>query len=497
MNERYIRRVALGPQLFPLNCPVKLAAGALLEDTKQPRLVAQLKFSGTRSTVTVLTVTLHCQGRADTDLLFHYKALSAAPGQAFGQHTAIVLPEGTTDFQVTVEEVVLKNGTVWNLAQAQAQEQARLDAAALREAQRRQAKQEAAEKAAAVKAAAEEKLAQKRAEAQRKAEQKLAAQEARAASEIGTPAEKTGKGKVLAVAAAVLVIAVIAGVIFVPKLMKGNQPVAADPTPETTVVPTSTPKPTPKPTPTPKPVNADFGETGDITAVYITKDDHGYYPLTHNSFSSYLSDTGTICAWMGKDLEDDVLTYLKNSLSFAWIVGNGMHSGISGDGTPYPQGNGDIPGTVCVLAFEYSDNRCFLTGYFIGLPEQYDEDTIRIDMTMCNYDLTPLYEQERAAFDANRDLLYENYISPDSDFEALGAAYYLQGYYTCDSQQLEDDDVQAYHLWQQVTSADHVDDFAMDIRNLSDRLSHDYSRDRTMFFLLLDKKYQPIGITWQ
>ena len=114
MSERYIRRVALGPQQFPLNCPVKLAAGALLEDTKQPRLVAQLKFSGTRSTVTALAVTLHCQGRADTDLLFHYKALSAAPGQAFGQYTAIVLPEGTTDFQVTVEEVVLKNGAVWN-----------------------------------------------------------------------------------------------------------------------------------------------------------------------------------------------------------------------------------------------------------------------------------------------------------------------------------------------------------------------------------------------
>lgn len=493
MSERYIRRVALGPQQFPLNCPVKLAAGALLEDTKQPRLVAQLKFSGTRSTVTALAVTLHCQGRADTDLLFHYKALSAAPGQAFGQYTAIVLPEGTTDFQVTVEEVVLKNGAVWNRAQAQAQEQARLDAAALREAQRRQAKQEAAEKAAAVKAAAEEKLAQKRAEAQRKAEQKLAAQEARAASEIGTPAEKTGKGKVLAVAAAVLVIAVIAGVIFVPKLMKGNQPVAADPTPETTVVPTSTPKPTPKPMPTPKPVNADLGETGDITAVYITKDDQGYYPLTPDQFAPYLPDASTTCAWMGKALGDDVLTYLKNSFSFAWLVGT---YSISGDGTLYPQGNGDIPGTVCVLAFEYSDNRCFLTGYFIGLPEQYDEDTIRIDMTMCNYDLTPLYEQERADFDANHNFLYETYISPDSDFEALGAAYYLQGYYTCDSQQLEDDDVQAYHLWQQVTSAD-VEDFARDIQNLSDRLSRDYGRDRTMFFLLLDKKYQPIGITWQ
>lgn len=493
MSERYIERGRLNPQQFPLNCPVKLAAGALLEDTRQPRLVAQLKFIPVKTAVAAVSVTLRCQGETETDLPFRYDALSAGPGQAFGQYTAITLPAGTANFHVTVEEVTFKNGGTWSRANAEAQEQARQEAAARREEQYRQAKQEAAEKAAAMKAAAAEKLAQKKAESRKKAEEKLAAQEARISAE-GTAEKQRGKGKIIAIAA-VLVVAVIAGVILVPKLVHNDQPAAAEPTPEVTVEPT--PAPTPKPTPTPKPMSIDLGETGDITAVYITKDDHGYYPLTPNSFSPYLPDASTTCAQMGRDLGDDILAYLKNSFSFAWIVGSGIGYGISGDGTSYPQGNGDIPETVCVLAFDAHDHGCRLTGYFIGIPEQYDEDTIRIDLTMCNYDLTPLYEQERAAFDAGKDFLYENYISPDSDFEALGAKYYVQGYYTCETGNLEDDDVQAYHIWQEATSAEHIEAFARAIPQLEDRLSRDYGRDRTMFFLLLDKKYQPIGVTWQ
>lgn len=490
MSERYIERDRLGPQQFPLNCPVKLAAGALLEDTKQPRLVGQLKFTPTKRMVTALSVTLHCEGAAETDLPFRYEALSAAPGQSFGQYTAIVLPAGTTAFRVRVDTVTFKDGSQWDRAEEEAREQARQEAAALREEQRRQAKQEATEKAAAMKAAAEEKLAQKKAEIQRKAEEKQAKK-----AETGTDtASAKSKGKGIAVVAAVLVVVIIAGIILVPKLLKNNSSVPAEPTPEVTTEPT--PTPTPKPSPTPKPVNTDFGETGDIATVYLTKDDGGYYSLTPDQITPYLENATTTCARMGRDLGDDVMTYLKDSFSFAWFVGaGGPNSGISGDGTMYPQGNGDLPETVCVLAFNGYENT--LVGYFIGIPEQYDEDTLCFDMVLCDYELLDLYEQERAAFDADKDFLYENYISPDSDFEALGAKYYLQGYYTCETGNLEDDDVQAYHLWQEITNADHVEDFARDIRRLKDRLSENDNRDRTMFFLLLDKKYHPIGITWQ
>lgn len=490
MSERYIERAHLEPRQFPLNCPVKLAAGALLEDTRQSRLVGQLKFIATKRMVTALSVTLHCEGAAETDLPFHYEALSAAPGQFFGQYTAIVLPAGTTAFQVRVDTVTFKDGSQWSRTEAEAQEQARAEAAAQREEQRRIAREKAAEKAAAMKSAAGEKLAQKQEEARRKAEEK---QTAKAAAPADTKPSKS-KGKGIAIVAAVLVVVIIAGVILVPKLMKGNQPAAADPTPEITAEPT--PTPTPKPTPTPNPVKIDLGETGDITAVYLTKDDNGYYLLTPDQIKPYLenANTTTTCALVGQDLGDDVMTYLKDSFSFAWLVRNGIGDGIVGDVTMYPQGNGDLPETVCVLAFNCE--KYTLVGYFIGIPEQYDEDTIRIDLTMCNYDLTTLYEQERAAFDADHDFLYENYISPDSDFEALGAKYYLQGYYTCETGNLEDDDVQAYHLWQEATSAN-IEDFARAVPQLEDRLSRDYGQDRTMFFLLLDKKYQPIGITWQ
>lgn len=44
MSDRYIRRFALLERLYTASAPVVLAAGVLLEDTKIPRLVAQLKW---------------------------------------------------------------------------------------------------------------------------------------------------------------------------------------------------------------------------------------------------------------------------------------------------------------------------------------------------------------------------------------------------------------------------------------------------------------------
>lgn len=488
MSERYIQQARLGPQQFPLNCPVKLSAGALLEDTKQPRLIGQLKFIPTGRMVTALSVTLHCQGETETDLPFRYEGLSAAPGQAFGQYTAVVLPAGTTAFQVTVEDVTFKGGSRWSRREAE---------------DREKAKQEAAEKAAAMKAAAKDKMAQKKAEAQRKADEKQAAN---GAVPSDTQTAK-GKGKPAAIVAAVLVAAIIAGAIFLPKLTKKDQPtvpaLASAPVsaPASEGAPEAAPTPTRKVTPASNSASADLNETGDIVAVYIQQGENGFYSLTPDSFLAYFPEATTTSARMGPDLGDDVMVYLKDSFSFAWLIGSeNARYGLSGDGTMYPQGSGDLPENVCVLAFDSMDNIGFkLVGYFIGIPEQYNENTIRIDLTVCDYDLSVLYEQERDAFQSGRDFLYENYIAPDSNFDALGAKYYIPGYHTCQTGMLEDDDVQAYHIWQEATSADHVDDFAFDIRSLKDRLSHNYgqSRTSTMFFLLLDKKYQPIGITWQ
>lgn len=44
MSDRYIRRFALPQRLYTDGSPVVLAAGVLLEDTRSPRLVAQLKW---------------------------------------------------------------------------------------------------------------------------------------------------------------------------------------------------------------------------------------------------------------------------------------------------------------------------------------------------------------------------------------------------------------------------------------------------------------------
>ena len=97
MSDRYIRRFALPERLYTASAPVVLSAGVLLEDTKMPRLVAQLKWKSIApGTLTALTVAVRCpEGGGDTgETVFTYSGLQIARGQAFGVYTAVVLPLG-------------------------------------------------------------------------------------------------------------------------------------------------------------------------------------------------------------------------------------------------------------------------------------------------------------------------------------------------------------------------------------------------------------------
>lgn len=112
MNHRYIQHFRLPDRLYTPGSPVVLAAGALLEDTKLPRLVAQLKFKNiSPKSITALTVTIRTEAAA---VEFRYSGLSAGRGQTFGQYTAVVLPEEQLKrFTVLVNAVVFEDGTVW------------------------------------------------------------------------------------------------------------------------------------------------------------------------------------------------------------------------------------------------------------------------------------------------------------------------------------------------------------------------------------------------
>ena len=97
MSDRYIRRFALPERLYTASAPVVLAAGVLLEDTKIPRLVAQMKWKSiTPGTLTALTVAVRRpeEGGDTGKTVFTYSDLHITRGQTFGVYTAVVLPMG-------------------------------------------------------------------------------------------------------------------------------------------------------------------------------------------------------------------------------------------------------------------------------------------------------------------------------------------------------------------------------------------------------------------
>ena len=83
MENRYIRRFALPERMYTASAPVVLAAGVVLEDTRIPRLVAQLKWKSIdEKPLTALTVSVQCpQGNGGSgQTLFTYSALHITRG---------------------------------------------------------------------------------------------------------------------------------------------------------------------------------------------------------------------------------------------------------------------------------------------------------------------------------------------------------------------------------------------------------------------------------
>lgn len=95
-----------------------IAAGALLEDTQQPRLVAQMKLhsvsDGTLESLTVAVECLNDGGNCLGTVNFTDSPLSVRRGQRFGPYTAIVLPYAeTTCIRVSVRAAVFCGGERW------------------------------------------------------------------------------------------------------------------------------------------------------------------------------------------------------------------------------------------------------------------------------------------------------------------------------------------------------------------------------------------------
>ena len=118
MNNRYIKRFSMPSRQYIQGSPVILAAGALLEDTKNPRLVAQLKWKNiSPSPIKKFVIVVHAldaAGETQASVKYAYIAKAISRGATFGQYQAIELPmSDAVSIKVEIVGTVYANGEVW------------------------------------------------------------------------------------------------------------------------------------------------------------------------------------------------------------------------------------------------------------------------------------------------------------------------------------------------------------------------------------------------
>ncbi len=586
MENRYIRRFALPERMYTASAPVVLAAGVVLEDTRTPRLVAQLKWKSIdENCLTALTVSVECpQGNGGScQTLFTYSDLHITRGQTFGVYTAIVLPQGSAPrMDVRVLSAAFADGTVWtapedavwtplpaftSLAKTVADPELlalsaalpknryafwsgqglwycscggvnhdreamchrcgcrREDAASLATAdglqlvQRRRTEEaarlaqedvlrraEARARMDARKEAARQQLSQWKARFRRDevpgaapAEQPEpplrqadAAPSALQVEESGTPAPERQPGtppesapipapaekaavsrvsrprkvrkKALGIAAAVVLLAAV-GIFVLPRVLGGSG----------VSLPGSAPD-----------LHVTAPGDGETVTFSVQEDEDGVCRVTQElvqkSFPSvaYINLDGV--PNMGNDIDD----YLINSFQMSMLVTSHGEIGSEGEWGSF-NANDDPNSPLCLLLF---DENTHLMGHAVGVPKKAGGGVWQLEVTLCDYDFTSLYEEQLAAFTAQREETFAHYIAPE-DIADSGAKYFLTGYNTGRGPTLLPGDSQAYHLWAQYTSG-YVKQHCREMDRLMNRLPRD---DRWRCFLFLDEDYQLLGYT--
>ena len=235
----------------------------------------------------------------------------------------------------------------------------------------------------------------------------------------------------------------------------------------------------------------ELAASGDYTAIYVHAEDNGNCRVNPDLVRQYIPDSTASCFTGSPDLGDNIEDYLRDSYTFADLISRGLENGLSGDGSSFNPIE-DPDSTYCLLVFQRRDNHPYLTGYYFGKPERYDEDTWLLKVTPCDYDLEEIYERELKQYQEEKEILLANYIAPE-DVEDSGAVYYVEGYNTGRSSELQEDECQLYHLWSQMSSP-YLERLARPIG----RMAHDVNKTREgrwKGFILMDQNYEAIGYT--
>lgn len=117
MADRFERLFELPSNLFSVESPVIVSAGALLKDTQTGNIVVQLKYQSVSSvTIKALCVDIAAYDVGGNEIQgkknYQYLDLAIKSGQAFGSNKAIVMPDVTTrSFAISSLSVVLSDGS--------------------------------------------------------------------------------------------------------------------------------------------------------------------------------------------------------------------------------------------------------------------------------------------------------------------------------------------------------------------------------------------------
>ena len=225
---------------------------------------------------------------------------------------------------------------------------------------------------------------------------------------------------------------------------------------------------------------------GPTEAVILQEDENGQCLVSTEVMQAWFPAVMNIAFGTTDITGDNIDDYLADSFQMAFAVANRGTESPSDERSIFNARNNGS-NRHCLLLF---DTTLHLMGYFIGQPHNLGDGRWQLDVTLCDYDFTRLYEKERAAFEAEWESLFSNYISPE-DIASSGAVWYLKGYNTGKTSTLQQSDAQLYHLWKVYNSPNRE----YQCRELA-RLEQDLPDEgRWMCYLLLDESNDLVGYT--